>query len=119
MKISESRRRILRVLWFLAILCVVVGSLLPGSSGPIQALGELPVSDKVIHFSSYVVLAFLPMVIYPDRRKALLAALSMIALGILLEGGQWITPDRDVEFGDVVANTLGVLTGILAGLPLR
>ena len=119
MKISKAHRQIIKILWVVAILVVIVGSLLPGSSIPIQALGALPVSDKVIHFSAYLVLAILPIVSVECRSKALAGALLMIVLGVALEGGQSFSPGRQVELGDAVANTLGVLSGMLAGWRLR
>jgi VanZ family protein len=119
MKIFAGRRRTFKIVWGFAIACVVIGSLLPSTSGPIQALDRLPVSDKVIHFTAYLVLSILAMVSFERRPKAVLAALLMIVLGGALEGGQTFSPGRQVELGDAVANTLGVLSGILAGLPLQ
>ena len=119
MKISEPRRRILKRLWIAAILAVVIGSLLPSSSGPIQALDLLQINDKVIHFSAYLVLAILPMASFDSRPKAVWAALLMIALGVALEGGQHFSPGRQMDLGDAVANTLGVFSGMAAGLALR
>jgi VanZ family protein len=98
---------------------VIVGSLLPASSAPLRGLELLPVSDKVIHYSSYVMLALLPVISFESRRRAVVCALLMVLLGVALEGGQSFAPGRSVELGDALANTLGVLTGMLAGLLLR
>jgi VanZ family protein len=98
---------------------VIVGSLLPGSSTPIRELSLLPISDKVMHFSAYLLLALLPLISFKGRWRALFCALLMIVLGVALEGGQWFSPGRSVELGDALANTLGVLTGTLAGSLLR
>jgi VanZ family protein len=46
-------------------------------------------------------------------------SLSMFVLGVLLEAGQHFSPGRSVEFGDVIANGIGVSCGALLGLPFR
>jgi VanZ family protein len=43
----------------------------------------------------------------------------MFFLGILMEGGQYFSPGRAVELGDVIANGAGVGCGALLGLPVR
>ena len=115
---AEGRKRLLRILWGLAILAVIVGSLLPGDSTPIQMLGHLDVSDKIQHFGAYAVLAFLPA-IHERRKFVLRAALFAVALGIGLEFGQLESPGRDFEVGDMVADALGVCLGLMVGIPLR
>jgi VanZ family protein len=115
---SEQRKRLLRILWGLAILTVIVGSLLPGDSTPIQMLDHLKVSDKIQHFGAYALLAFLPA-IHERRKFVVRAALFAIALGIGLEFGQLDSPGRDFEVGDMVADALGVCLGLMAGIPLR
>jgi VanZ family protein len=50
---------------------------------------------------------------FKDRRRGLLAGLSMFILGILMEAGQHFSPGRAVELGDVIANGVGVSCGVL------
>jgi VanZ family protein len=107
------------VLWAVLICCVVIGSLAPGSSSLMVAIGRLHVWDKLQHFGAYLVLSFLPVIGFRDRRRGLMAGLSMFLLGILMEAGQHFSPGRAVELGDVVANGVGVSCGILLGLPIR
>jgi len=110
--------RWLRILWLAAVAAVIIGSLLPGSSGPIQVLDELPVSDKVMHFAAYAVLAFLPAL--HERWPALTSILfGVVALGVLLEFAQRLSPGRDFETLDMVADAAGVLCGLVLALPLR
>ena len=116
--VSERRKRLLRVLWFLAILAVVVGSLLPGDSSAIRMLDQLKISDKLQHFGAYAVLALLPAV-HERRRFVIAAALFAVALGIGLEFGQLDSPGRDFEIGDMIADATGVCAGLLVGIPLR
>jgi VanZ family protein len=43
----------------------------------------------------------------------------MIALGAALELAQKLVPGRSFEWGDMLANTAGVLTGMAAGWVAR
>ena len=111
-------RRWLRLLWTLAILVVIVGSLLPASSAPMKALGRLAINDKFEHFAAYLVLAFLPAL--HERRPALAATvLGAIAMGVALEFLQRLSPGRTFEVADMAADTAGVLSGLFLALPLR
>jgi VanZ family protein len=101
------------------LLCVVIGSLLPASSAILHLVARSPLNDKGLHFSAYLVLALLPVVGFEQRRLGVVAGALMVLLGIVLEGGQSFSPGRHVELNDLVANGVGVLCGILLGLPLR
>lgn len=115
---AESLKGPLRILWLLAILVVVVGSLLPGNSLPMRALSYLPVSDKFDHAAAYAVLAWLPAI--HERKKAIVAfALGAVALGIGLEYLQLWSGWRDFEIGDMVADAVGVVCGLVAAVPVR
>jgi VanZ family protein len=98
---------------------VVIGSLLPTSSTILRLMSRAPLGDKGLHFSAYLVLALLPVVGFERRRLGVVTGALMVLLGLALEGGQSFSPGRQVEFNDVVANGVGVLCGILLGLPLR
>ena len=112
-------RALILVLWAVLICCVVAGSLAPASSSLMVAIGRLHVWDKLQHFGAYLVLSFLPVIGFRDRRRGLMAGLSMFLLGVLMEAGQHFSPGRAVELGDVVANGAGVSCGTLLGLPIR
>ena len=129
------------VLWAVLICFVVVGSLSPAASWVMVAVGRLHINDKLQHFCAYLVLSALPIIGFRDRRRGLMAGLSMFVLGILLEGGQHFSPGRAVELVDVLvelfrhaalnldapvvpavvaaANGAGVGCGALLGLPIR
>jgi VanZ family protein len=98
---------------------VVVGSLLPAASPVMVGIGRLHINDKVMHFCAYLALSLLPVTGFQDRRRGLMAGLSMFLLGILMEAGQHFSPGRAVELGDVIANGAGVSCGALLGLPIR
>ena len=116
---GARRRALIFVIWAALTCCVVVGSLAPASSSLMVAIGSLHVWDKLQHFGAYLVLSFLPVIGFRDRRRGMAAALSMFVLGALLEAGQHFSPGRAVELGDVVANGAGVSCGTLLGLPIR
>ena len=107
------------VLWAVLIGCVIVGSLLPAASPVMVDIGRLHVNDKVMHFGAYLALSFLPVIGFRDRRRGVVAGLSMFLLGLLMEAAQHFSPGRAVELGDVVANGAGVSCGALLGLPIR
>ena len=109
------------VLFLCAVLirCVVIGELLPAASPLMVAIGRLHVWDKLQHLSAYLALSFLPVIGFRDRRRGIVAGLSMFVLGVLLEAGQHFSPGRSVELGDVLANGAGVSCGALLGLPFR
>jgi hypothetical protein len=116
---SETWRTVILSLWVVLICCVVVGSLLPAASPVMIAIGRLHIWDKLQHFGAYLALSFLPVIGFRDRRKGLMAGLSMFLLGILMEAGQHFSPGRSPELGDVLANGAGVSCGALLGLPFR
>ena len=114
-----TRRILILSLWVVLLGCVVIGSLLPAANPVMVAVGGLHINDKVMHFAAYLALSFLPVIGFRDRRRGMAAALSMFALGALLEAGQHFSPGRAVELGDAVANGAGAGCGTLPGLPIR
>ena len=116
---DQNNRTAVLVLWAVLICCVVIGSLAPAASPLMVAIGRLHIWDKLQHFGAYLALSFLPVIGFRDKRRGIVAGLSMFVLGTLLEGGQHLSPGRAVELGDVVANGVGVSCGSLLGLPIR
>lgn len=115
-EILERAHQLLRVLWVLAALAVVVGSLLPPSSAAIRALSGI--SDKAIHFLAYFVLGILPA-LHERMLTAALMIVASIGLGVALEFGQRTFSGRSFEMADMVADGCGALSGLLLGLLLR
>ena len=116
---GRTGRTLILSLWAVLMCCVVVGSLLPATSSVMVDIGRLHMNDKVLHFSAYLALSLLPVIGFRDRRRGLIAGLSMFILGLLLEDGQHSSPGRAVEFGDVIANGAGVGCGVLLAPPIR
>jgi VanZ family protein len=97
----------------------MIGSLLPGASPVMVAIGRPRIWDKLQHFGAYLALSFLPVMGFRDWRRGLMAGLSMFLLGVLMEAGQHFSPGRSMDLGDVIANGVGVSCGTLLGLPIR
>jgi VanZ family protein len=98
---------------------IVIGSLSPANSRLMAAVDRLPVSDKTLHFTAYLVLAGLAVLAFSRPLDALFAAGSMALLGVLLEFGQYFSPGRTPDVWDEVANVLGVICGIALAFPFR
>ena len=74
--------------------------------------------DKVVHAIFYAILAFLIFVpVKPSRFEAAtftrLSIVILIVYGASLELLQYFVPNRTFDLIDIVANSLGILAGIL------
>ena len=110
------RPRLWLALWWLAIVLGVVMSLVPP-----PAVDAPRGSDKLVHFVCYGALAVGAVQLFATRAALLRAAVGLVALGVALELAQEaLTSTRMLDPRDAVANTLGVLLGLLvARTPLR
>ena len=106
------------MVWAALIAVVVIGTLLPAKSAPIEMLDTLGINDKVEHVLAYLSLAFLPA-LHEGRRRLAFVAPMLVALGVALEFGQRLSPGRDFEIGDMIADAAGVMAGIAMGLWAR
>lgn len=108
--------RVWLALWALALVAVAIGSLLPPA-----ALPEAPrVSDKLVHVAMYFVLMAAAVQLFASPRRLIALALALAGYGLALEFAQGaLTATRAFEWGDALANTLGVVLGLgLAATPL-
>jgi VanZ family protein len=105
---------LIRRTWYITIAAVVVLSVLPQYEH-----AENLVNDKVEHLLAYSALGFLPALILQSRWALGIAAVAMIAMGLVLENLQRLVPGRAFEAGDILANTAGVLLGAVVGLAIR
>ncbi len=92
------------------------------SLGPSMLDKDSGQADKLVHLASYATLMFWWAQLVVQRRWRL--ALAVILYGIAIEGLQSLTPDRQADLRDVLANTSGVLLGwfsarLLPNLPAR
>ena len=93
------------------VACAVILSLIPG-----QKLPHTGVSDKVEHALAYALLTLWFTGVYP-RSSYWRIGLGMLALGVAVEIAQYAMPfGRQMEARDVIANSLGILLGLLAAM---
>jgi VanZ family protein len=112
---SRGRLRLIAA-WYglgvLMLLAVGVLSLMP--------VADTGVNDKLSHFVTYFLLAGWFGLLASGRPALLWTVAGLIAFGVLIELLQGMTSYRYQEWGDVLANSSGVVLGILLGLtPLR
>ena len=106
-------------LWAASVLLVVIGSLLPAATLVRLHYDAIAPNDKVVHFLGYTVLALLPVALLELTGLGVALAASMIPMGVLLEFLQRLVPGRSYEVADMVADSLGVFSGILLALCVR
>jgi VanZ family protein len=97
--------------WVISIGVVCYLSLRPEVTFPVDFWS----ADKLYHLLAYIWLALLPTVGFPHRRTAVLASISMLILGIVLELGQCRLPGRTASVLDAATNGFGVLVGAALG----
>jgi VanZ family protein len=98
--------------WFL-VLGVCVGSLLPAAVVPLDQVG----GDKLLHAAAYSMLMIWFGGLYRrDRHVAI--ALALLAFGVSLDLLQGLTETRSFELADIVADAVGVLSGLLLSASL-
>jgi len=106
LKISHNQRK---VIWGIMVLVVLVLSLLPQD----QTVIQVPFTDKVDHFITYLFLTFIALISSTQKHSVLMILALQILIGVCVEFAQSFTPDRTPELLDVLANSLGVLVGAL------
>lgn len=79
---------------------------------PAEQMPALDVSDKIEHLLSYAGISFLGFLASSTKMHRIWVALSMIVLGLALEGVQYLLPTRAFEALDGLANTVGVLSAL-------
>lgn len=110
-----------RKLWLgIGYFLIVVVIFLSLTSNPVQIDASLPYQDKLFHALAYFSLTFWFMQIYHIRHHVFLWVIFFLCLGVLLELLQEFDSNRFGEFGDMIANTLGVAAAVaLSGTQLR
>lgn len=114
--LTSHRREppILRIAFLSCAAFIIVLSLVP--SGPPIAIG---MSDKVAHFGAYALLTLLGIPLVSAVGARAFMVLSIVGLGAALEAVQALVPGREASRGDLVADALGALAGIVLWLALR
>lgn len=103
------------LLW-LTVYAVMIAVVVTASLMPAQNLPPPPFAgvDKVEHFLAYAALSIYAVMLFARMRAQALSAAALIALGVALEFVQAsMSNDRAGDSADALANTLGVLAGLL------
>jgi VanZ family protein len=95
-----------------ALFWVMCGTVLAGALAPQADTPQLfALADKVAHTLAFTALALVGLRAYP--RHTWIVCILLIALGGLIEVVQGYTSTRSQEWGDFVADTLGVSVGAM------
>jgi len=107
---SSTIRLKLHFIWlgvgYLLLLFVATVSLIPISD-------DVGVSDKLMHLLTYLALSGWFSLVITQARSLFHVGIGLIMFGILIEIIQGMTSYRSAEFADAVANSLGVLIGLV------
>ena len=99
-------RHLWLIMGYLMIAVVVYLSL---TSNPVDVDTGLPYEDKLFHMLAYFSLTFWFVQIYHIKHHVYGWVIFFVVLGVLLEYLQGFDSNRYSEFGDMVANTIGVM----------
>ena len=92
---------------YAALILVAVLSLMPVPETAVN------VSDKVMHFVVYFILSAGFMVLIRHQSNIVKVAIGLVFYGVALEFLQGLTGYRMFEFLDMVANSSGVIVGLM------
>ena len=106
-------RRVWLAIGYSLVASVVYLSL---TSSPVDPGLDIPYEDKLYHALPYFTLMFWFAQIYHEPVKRNVIAVMFILMGVLFEYLQSFDPNRYYEFADMIANTTGVLLGLLLAL---
>lgn len=101
---GQQFARVSRIAFWTCAVAVLVLSLAPATA-PMPSTGW----DKTNHLLAFAMLAFWAHGAYPGRTSAVL--LGLLAYGGLIEALQALTPDRSAEWGDLLADSAGLVFG--------
>lgn len=107
----------LRFLWMIigyALVAMVV--FLSLTSSPVDMELSFPYEDKFFHALAYFTLMAWFSQIYHDSFQRNMIAVVFVFMGVTLEYLQSFDPNRYFEFGDMVANSIGVALGFSVAL---
>jgi VanZ family protein len=101
-------------LWlFIGYLMIAVVVYLSLTSEPVDVDTGLPYEDKLFHLLAYFCLTFWFMQLYHIKHHVYFWVVLFIGFGVLLEYLQGYDANRYSEFGDMVANTVGVMAAFM------
>jgi VanZ family protein len=96
--------RLARVGLLIAFIAITVLALLPQAQVSISTHW-----DKLDHWLAFFTLSFLMNHAFPQRSFWRFVVISLVLYGVGIEIAQSLTPDRDADLRDVVADSIGIL----------
>lgn len=103
---------ILRVTLFIILVAIAYLSLTPKETITIG-------NDKISHFIAYSVLMInIGLIVHGSTKGMIIGVCLALAYGALMEVGQHFVPGRYMSILDILANSLGVLLGVLITITL-
>lgn len=105
--------RLFKILFVVACVAIFTMSLLPGKQLP----KDLP-WDKALHFIGYAGLAFLAR-FGSNKHPSWQIVIGCIVFSLGIEFIQQFIPNRGFEWPDLLANSLGVMSGVLIAIPIK
>lgn len=109
--ISPAVHRLQQVIlwcWMISMGCVLYGSLSPDLSVDIRIQN----SDKIMHALAYAWLALGARMSFIPASKSFGLGLFLLGLGLGIELVQSVIPGRFFSWADILANFLGILSGL-------
>lgn len=104
---SLSERKIIlfyRIAFVITLIAIVFLAL--ASSSQLTFIPDF--SDKIKHFIAFLVLTFLADKSFMEGRFVVVKTLALLAFGLLIEWAQSYTSYRDAEWGDLIADLVGI-----------
>lgn len=111
---KNFEERQLKYFWlWLLIGCLYMAYIIYGSLTPDPMLVQVSIDgfDKVMHFAAYALLMMWFAMIFYKTKARIAYAILFIGLGVGLEFAQQAGGVRYFELSDMLANSLGVVTG--------
>lgn len=100
----------IRSLW-LAVGWLGVVAALVFSLGPATPEGTGQHIDKLVHLAGYAMLMYWWAQLYVTLQQRVRVGAALVLLGIAIEGLQGLTPTREPDGWDMLANTIGIVLG--------
>lgn len=96
------------LLWVVMIALIFFGSISPSLAPP----GRYHI-DKLVHFMANFCVALYPLWLCKKRYYKIYTVILLILCGIIVELIQQNIPGREASMGDVIANSLGVMSAYI------
>ena len=110
--------KFLKLVFHISVLFLIILSLYPGSLIGLLLYEDLgqqpdlinnPFGTTINHFISYLYVSLLGFFLYSKEKTFQKLFYVLFFLSIILEGLQFVIPNRSFQLGDLVSNILGVL----------